>query len=223
MFKCCVRTLLWILAIPALLSPQTARPHLQRVAGIASEDGVVALNGNTVSSFSTDNVRLQDVKSLQWRLADKKNGAVSIRVDENGSRELETPLSISAAHSFALCDRLNQIDVSTADRNLRLAMPAGAKVKSLVPVNDNLSLVLYSDTGRTVTYDIRVGVIRRDASGAYSLMANDLATDSGNLCGVQQGDGNVFFIFADEPSGSSDFSSVYAYSVNSGSPDQQKK
>ena len=219
MLKCCARTLLWVLAIPAFLSSQSGRPYLQRLAGIASEDGVVALDGNTVSAFSTGNVRLQDVKSLQWRLAGKKDGAVSMKVDESGPREPETPLSISAAHSLALCDRLNQVDTSAIDHSLRLSLPAGAKVKSLVHLRDDLSLVVYSVSDRTVTYDIRVGVVRRDPPTKYSLIATDLVTDSGNFCGIQQGDGAVFFVFANEPSGSSDFSSVYAYSAGGRSTD----
>jgi hypothetical protein len=219
--------LLWVLVVPALLSPQAERPqspqaerpHLKRLMGLASEYGVVALDGNTVSAFSTENIRMQDA-SLQWRLADKKEDSVTIRVEAKGSNVLETPLHISAAHSFALCDRLNQIDERSSDHSLSLALPKGTKVKSLVRIGDELSLVVYSVSDNTVRYDIRVGLVRRESSGAYSLVDGDLATDSGNFCGVQQGDGDLVFVFADEPSGSSDFSAVYAYSVNGASRGQ---
>lgn len=216
MSKSLISMLLGVLLIPALLSGQTTRPHLHRLFGIASEDGIIAIEGNTVSVFSSENVRLQNEKSLNWQLANTKNGAISIQATSKGWRETGVPLPISSAHGFALCDRLNQVDLSSLVRNLRLALPKGAKVKSFIRIDENVNLIIYSVSANQVRYDVRVGLVEHEASGAYSLTANDLATDAGNFCGIQQGEGDLFFVFADEPSGSSDFSSVYAYAVNRG-------
>ncbi len=136
-----------------------------------------------------------------------------MRVEGADWRELPTPLPISSAHTFALCDPLNQVDVGSLDHNVHSALPRESKVKSLISLHDDLRLVVYSGSRKTVRYDIWVGVLQRKASGGYSLVAKDLATDVGNFCGVQRGDSGAFFVFADEPSGSSDFSAVYAYTL----------
>lgn len=213
MFRRIVWKLLSFAALTSVLAAQQTQTRLQRLVGIAAEDGIVALDGNRLSVFSTGNIRVQDATSLHWKLADKKSGAMSIRVEGTHWQELMTPLSVSTAYGFAFCDPLNQVDLRSTNEKVRSVLPAGAKVKSLVRVNDDLNLVVYSLSGNTVHYDVRVGIVANKASGGYSLINDEIATDSGNFCGVQQGNGGVFFLFADEPSGSSDFSSVYVYSI----------
>jgi hypothetical protein len=202
-----------LVAVSSALAAQATQTRLQKLVGIAAEDGIVALDGNKLSVFSTANIRIQDPTSLQWKLAEKKSGAVSVGVDGTRWQELPSPLPISTAYSFAFCDPLNQVDVRASNNRIRSVLPAGAKVKSLVRVSDDLSLVVYSTSTNTVRYDVRVGVVQNRASNGYSLINDDLATDAGNFCGVQQANGDVFLVFADEPSGSSDFSAVYIYAL----------
>jgi hypothetical protein len=204
---------LLIVAISTTLVAQATQTRIQKIVGIAAEDGIVALDGDKLSVYSNANIRIQDSTSLQWKLEEKKSGAVSVKVDGTRWKELLNPLPISTAYGFALCDPLNQIDVRTTDNRVRSALPAGAKIKSLVHARDSLSLVVYSMSNNTVRYDVRIGVMQNEATGGYSLINDDLATDAGIFCGVQQGNGDLFFVFADEPSGSSDFSAVYVYAV----------
>ena len=213
MFKHIGWKLLTFAALASILAAQQAQTRLQRLVGIAAEDGIVALDGNKLSVFSTGNIRVQDATSLQWKLADKKSDAMSIKVEGAHWQEVTPHLSVSAAYGFALCDPLNQVDLRSTNEKIRSVLPAGAKVKSVVRVSDDLSLVVYSVSGNTVSYDIRVGIVANKVPGGYALVSNETATDAGNYCGVQQGNRGVFFLFANEPSGSSDFSSVYVYSI----------
>jgi len=88
MLKYCGCTLIWLVVISVLLPAQTSYLHLKRVIGVASENGTVAVDGSTVSSFSSANIRLQDVDSLQWKLAAKRDDAVSVIVEGARWREL---------------------------------------------------------------------------------------------------------------------------------------
>lgn len=213
MFTYSTWKLMLLVAVSSALAAQATQTRLQKLVGIAAEDGIVALDGNKLSVFSRANIQIQDPTSLQWKLAEKKSGAVSVGVDGTRWQELPSPLPISTAYGFAFCDPLNQVDVRASDNRIRSVLPAGAKVKSLVRVSDDLSLVVYSTSTNTVRYDVRVGVVQNRVSSGYSLINDDLATDAGNFCGVQQGNGDVFLVFADEPSGSSDFSAVYIYAL----------
>lgn len=207
--------LLLILALYSSPAPQIVRPQLKKIVGLAAEDGVVAIRGNTLSVFSTGNIRVQDQTNQQWKMADKKADAVSVRVSDTRWRQLPNPLPISTAFGFAFCDPLNQVDIQATDSIVQSVLPPGAKVKSLVHVSDGLTVVVYAASNNTVRYDIRVALLKNEKTGGYSLLEDDLATDAGNFCGVHRGDGKVFFVFADEPSGSSDFSAVYVYGIAS--------
>jgi len=205
---------MFFIVVSVFLAAQPVQPHLKRLVGIAAEDGVVAIDGNMVSVFSVGNIRVQDAEQLQWKLAHKKGGAVSFRAEGTGWYEQRSALPISTAHSFAFCDPLNQVDLGSVNENLRSALPAEARVKSLIRVRSDLNLVVYSVSRKTVSYDVRVGLVQSKVAGGYSLVVDDLATDSGNFCGVQQGEEGLVFVFVDEPAGSSDFSAVYAYTID---------
>src|SRR5271157_3491553 len=103
------------LRVAKSLAAQTTQTRLQKLVGIAAEDGIVALDGNKLSVFSRANIQIQDPTSLQWKLAEKKSGAVSVGVDGTRWQELPSPLPISTAYGFAFCDPLNQVDLRASD------------------------------------------------------------------------------------------------------------
>jgi hypothetical protein len=220
MIKHTLWKLLSLLAVHFVLAPQPAHPRLRKLVGVAGENGVVALNGNKLSLFSPANIRIQDPTSPQWRLADTKSGAVSIRAHGAHWQELPTPLPVSAAYSFAFCDPLNQVNLRSTDVGVRSVLPASARVKSIIRVSDDLNFVIYSASANTVTYDVRVGLVENKKTGGYSLLDDQTATDAGTFCGVQRGNEGIFFVFGDEPSGSSDFSAVYVYTIVGSNQDQ---
>jgi hypothetical protein len=184
--------------------------------GISAENGIFALSGQILSAFSSGDILLWSPENPQGNLTKKKFGVVSLRVHDLEWEQIRNPLPMTSAHGLALCDHLNQIDIHSTDSKVQSVLPAGARVKSLLFVSDDLTLVVYSVSGKPVTYDIRVGLLEHKGAGEYSLLDDDLATDAGNFCGVQTGQGNHFFVFADEPAGSSDSSAVFVYGVRAG-------
>jgi len=192
--------------------PHETKPDLQRVCGLAGENGVIALQGDTISMFSDENIRVQEATGGDWKLQTKNSGGVSLRIAGSHWKRVQNHLPVSAAHGPLFCDRLNQVDISSTDSKLSRALPKGAKVK-VVSHRDNSFLVVYSTSGAAVRYDVRVALLEPSSSGDYLLIQTDTATEDGSFCGMQSLDDGHYIILADEPSGSSDFLAVYVYNV----------
>ncbi len=203
----------FLVVTASALHAQVAGVRLQKLLGISAENGSVAIDHNTLSVFASGNLRTQDPATGKWTFQWKKPQTITIKVDGTRWQELPGPLPGAGGAEFALCDPLNQIDQSPGYPRLRSALRSGAKIKSLVLINAELTLVVYSITNDSVRYDVRVALIREDLKGGYSLIDDDLATDVGNFCGVRQSGSGVLYVLADEPAGSSDSSAVYVYAL----------
>lgn len=201
-----------VLGLTSCLMGQASGPHLKRILGLSAESGAIALSGRTLSAFSAGDIWIQDPANLRWKLASAESGVWTVSVTRSGWRVLGRALPLSFAHGFAFCDRLNQVDVRSTSAAAS-AVPPGARVKAVTHLASGMDLVVYSESGEPVRYDIRVGLVQEAAPGRFSLLQDDLSTRSGSFCGVESGGGGVFFVFADEPTGSSDYSAVYAYAV----------
>lgn len=210
----------WTLSIPLYLSllaastdGRTAQPEMRRLGGLRAEHGMIAVNGRTLSAFSTSDIYLESPATRRWVPAEKIRDAVSIQFGRREWHRLEVALPVSAGRAFEFCDRLNQIDIGSTNRGVQAALPAGAKLKGIAKVSGSLWLAIFSTSADAVRYDVRIALVRADERGGHVVLQSDTATENGNLCGIQRGPGGLVFLFADEPSGSSDFAAVYAYSM----------
>ena len=200
--------------------PETGKPDLRRVVGLAGENGIVAFRGDTISIFSDKNIHLQNVNGDGWKMQEKISGAVSLQIKTLQWKRVEQNLDVSAAYGPALCDPLNQVDIASTLGRLPLALPKGAKVKAIRKFG-GLAIAVYSISGSTVTYDVRLALLQLTTSGDYLLIKSDIATEAGTYCGMQETDSHHIFLLADEPSGSSDFLAVYVYAVVASGPNDK--
>jgi hypothetical protein len=188
------------------------KPDLRKVVGLAGENGIAALQGDTISMFSEGNIWLEDPNGNGGRLEVKNSGAVSLRIRGTEWKRAESNLDISAAYGPAFCDPLNQVDIASTLGKLPLALPKGARVK-LAQASHGLTLVVYSISASTVRYDIRIALLQPTNSGNYLLIKADTVTEAGSVCGLQAVGGDRYVVLTDEPSGSSDFLALYVYAV----------
>jgi hypothetical protein len=206
-------TVLLVAAACACLDAQDPEIRLQKLLGISAENGIVAVDHSTLSVFASGNLRIQEPATREWTFLSQKPATITIKVDGTRWQELPNPLPGAAAESFALCDPLNQIDQSSSAPQLRSVLRSGAKIKSVVFIDPELTVVVYSTSRDRVTYDVRVALVRGGLKRGYSLVDDDVATEVGTFCGVQQSTPGVLYVFADEVAGSSDSSVVYVYAL----------
>lgn len=182
-----------------------------------AEHGTIAVDGRTLSAFSNRDIYLENPTTRKWVPAEKTRDAVSIRFGRREWRRQAVALPISASRSFEFCDSLNQIDIGSANTGVKAALPPEARLKSFAKVSDTLWIAIFSTSADAVRYDVRIALVRAEKSGEHVVLQSDTATKSGNYCGIQRRPDGLVFVFADEPSGSSDFAAVYAYSIGAGS------
>ena len=212
-----------LFAVPLVLPGQGAQPQLKELVGISAEHGFFALDGDTLSAFSDRDIWLEDPTSPHHNRdlvrtqppEGKRFGVFTVRVRDLQWHQIDSPLPLSEARDFALCDPLDQIDIRSTDDRGQSVLPTGVKIKKVVEVKEDLTLVVYSTPSDTSTlgYAVRVGLVGKRKSGMYSLLQDELATDPAKFCGVQSGRANLFFVFADESAASSNYRAVYIYAV----------
>ena len=204
---------LYLLLLVAAADGRTAQPKLQRLGGLRAEHGMIAVDGRTLSAFSPLDIYLENPATRRWMPAEKIRDAVSIQCGRREWHRQKGALPVSAGRAFEFCDRLNQIDIGSTNSGVQAALPVGARLKSIAVVSDNLWMAIFSTSADAVRYDVRIALVRADKRGGHSVLQSDTATESGNYCGLLRGPDGLIFLFADEPSGSSDFAAVYAYSI----------
>jgi len=165
-----------------------------------------------ISIFSDQSVWLEDANEGRGKLQQRISGAVSVSIKGSRWERVSRNLDASEAYVPALCDPLNQLDVGSTHSKLASALPKGARLKAVREAH-GWAITVYSTSADPVRYDVQVALLRAAKSEDYSLIQTDTATRWGTFCGVQDVDANHYYVFTDEPSGSSDFLGLYVYSI----------
>jgi hypothetical protein len=192
--------------------PQQTKLDLHRVGGLGGENGMVALQGDTISMFTAGDIRLEDGTGSGWTTPQKTSDGVTLKIKGSGWERVGKNLDRSIAYRPGLCDPFDQIDLPPMHGRLRSVLPKGAKVK-LVQESQDYSFVVFSTSTGMGFYEVRVALLRPTGDGGYQLISTDAATESGIFCGMQGVDHDHSVVFTDEPSGSSDYLGAYVYQV----------
>jgi hypothetical protein len=191
-------------------SSQDSKLDLRKVVGLAAENGTVAIQKDVISIFSQGNIRLEGPSG--WTVQRQNAGVISLRISGLSWERENNGLNPSMAHGPLLCDPLNQINIASTLGPLPLALPDGARVKSVLEF-PNFSIVVYAISASTVRYDVRIALLQHIGVDHYVLVKAETPSENGTFCGIQNLGQNHFLLFADEPSGSSDFLALYLYAV----------
>jgi hypothetical protein len=123
-------------------------------------------------------------------------------------------IPLAAAHEFALCDPLNQIDISsTVDRRIISILPKNSKIKSVEVLSDRVTFAVYTEPASPTRYGVKVMMVETTTPKSAREIGSDTVPSDGFYCGIQSLGGNLYAILLDEPSGSSDFTAAYVYSL----------
>jgi hypothetical protein len=196
-----------------VLSGQAPDVHLRSIGAVAGEHGLVAVRGNTVSMFSDGNIRTRDGAQSNWKLQAHVESGILAEVSDGGIKIRESELGLDSAFAPAACDPLNQIDLRSTQPELASALPAKAKIKKLLRINPDTTLVVFSPSSARSRYQVDVAVMRQSSTGSIRKVSETVVSTSGNFCGVLHLEKGTYVIFADEPSASSDFLAAYIYDV----------
>lgn len=192
---------------------QPDKPRLQRIVKLSAEHGMVAFRSDTVSVFSPGTISLQDGRGGLVEYPDKKNNAVTVRIESGGWKRVAANLDLQSAFDPPLCDPLNQIDVGPQHSEVRAALPSGAKIKDVQMFDGGLLVVVFSTSLLAVEYDVRVALLRTTSPTTAEVLDMDTATEWGNYCGMLVVAKKRFAVLADQPAASSDYLAVYVYDV----------
>lgn len=210
------RVILTILFAATCLSAgerQGTKLDLREVVGLSGEIGMAAIRGNMISMFSNKDIFIEDPNGGGPKLQKRDSGVVSLIIQDSRWTRAEKNLDISAASDPALCDPLNQIDISPTLGKLPLALPKSSKVKIVRELGDSAIAVYSTSVENTYGYDVRIALLQLARDGNYVLIKQDTATEYGRVCGLQTAGDSHFVVLADEPAASSDFLALYVYEV----------
>lgn len=196
----------------AAWAQQPGSPKIQMVVGITGEDGVVALKEGTVSMYSQKNIGIIPKGERRARLVESKIGVASLALAGSRWEQVQAHLSLSTAFAPGLCDRLNQINLSSTQRQISKALPTGARVKAVREEAD-MAVIIFSTSSLPVKYKIHIGLLQRLKNGTYSLINEEVVSEAGSFCGIQDAGNSNYYVLVDEPAGSSDYLTVYVYSL----------
>lgn len=207
-----------ILLIALILSARSVcvtgtKPKLQRVLGLSGENGTVAIGDGRISIYSEGSIYVEQPRDRQRVLMNNRS-VISYVFRDGQWQSTDDHVPEVYAHIPTLCDPYNQINIGIALTKLAAALPTASKVKSFGYLKDKLALASYSDSDEKVTYNIRVALLSESDGGSFTALDTDSVTQYGTFCGSEvDPKRQLYFVFADEPAGSSDYTAVYCYTV----------
>jgi hypothetical protein len=209
-------TLVAIVLIAPLVGAQAIASYsLTKVGGIAGENGVFASQDGLITVYSDQTVRVQYGSDPKWKFIDN-TGNVSFGFKEGVMKRVPDTIPLAAAHEFAFCDPLNQVDVwKTMDSGVGSLLPKGSRMKATESLGESYLLVVYATNASTSRYDLRFALMKGNNTEKYRLIRSDIVSAGGSYCGIQSIGENYRVIMTDEPTGSSDFSVEYVFAVKS--------
>jgi hypothetical protein len=191
---------------------------LIRLGGILGENGQFALQDSRITVYSDKTIFLMNGPDKTAHAVDH-DGAVSIKVQEGGTRAISTHLPKAQAHWFQLCDTGDQI-WSPGVVGMSAILPKGTKIKGIDKLDGHFWLVFAT----VPTEDwprITIFLLREDADYNFSLVQSDTVSSRGSFCGTQFMDRDTRVILVNETMGesNSNYSGIYIYQVRMRKPE----
>ncbi|MGB0065655.1 MAG: hypothetical protein WBP85_14530 [Terracidiphilus sp.] len=212
-----VAALFVVLLAAWTLGAQTPKPNeLVRIGSISAENGDFSILDNLITAYSDRDI------SVEYGTGDKRDflttegGAVSFRVKGEIMQSAAENAPEGAAESFAFCDADDQVSIPV-EGAIRAMLPKGAKVKETEDLDDGRLLIAYSTPG-IEHYKLFLALLKGKPGTRYRVVGSGFVSEYGFYCGQLAITKNIRAVLVNEPSGSSDSSSVYLFAIKEENP-----